>query len=46
MAERIATFQREGLAITPVPPVMDGAVANAALITPDGQRLFLFQGEV
>jgi uncharacterized protein YndB with AHSA1/START domain len=46
MAERIAAFQREGLTITSVPPVIDGAVSNAALTTPDGQRVFLFQGEI
>jgi predicted enzyme related to lactoylglutathione lyase len=45
MAERIQTFQAEGLPITPL-PAEDGSVVNAALEGPGGERFFLFQGSL
>jgi hypothetical protein len=45
MAERIQTFQTEGLPITPL-PAEDGSVVNAALEGPGGERFFLFQGSL
>jgi len=45
MAERIQTFQAEGLPITPM-PAEDGSVVNAALEGPGGERFFLFQGSL
>jgi catechol 2,3-dioxygenase-like lactoylglutathione lyase family enzyme len=45
MAERIQTFQTEGLPITPL-PAEDGSVVNAALTGPGGERFFLFQGSL
>lgn len=46
MADRIARFQAEGLAVTPVPPELDGRVVNAVLPGPGRLRLFLFSGEL
>jgi catechol 2,3-dioxygenase-like lactoylglutathione lyase family enzyme len=45
MAERIQTFQTEGLPITPL-PAEDGSVVNATLEGPGGERFFLFQGSL
>jgi hypothetical protein len=46
MRERIATFQREGFAIHAVMGDTGETISNGALTTPDGQQLFLFEGEV
>lgn len=46
MVERIKQVEAAGINITPVPPEVEGVMANAAFVGPGGQRFFLFQGEI
>lgn len=45
-AERIKQLKQDGIPMTPVEPLMGGKVVNAVFQSPDGQRFFLFQGEI
>lgn len=45
MADRIAAFKSEGIAMTTIPPMVDG-VTNAEMTAPGDVRFFLFTGEI
>jgi predicted enzyme related to lactoylglutathione lyase len=46
MADRIARLKQAGLAVTDMPPEVDGRIVNATFNGPGGQPFFLFQGEI
>lgn len=46
MTDRIAQLKQEGLAVTEMPPEVDGRIVNATFSAPGGQPFFLFLGEI
>ncbi len=46
MADRIEQLQRDGIAMTPLEPPIDGRAVNAVFGSPDGQKFFLFEGQI
>ena len=46
MAARVAAFQSEGWPVTPLLPGQEPPIDNAVLVSPGGQGIFLFTGDL